>query len=328
VPRIDLVKNIIHDCIALAIVTFAISLSLAKIFAKKHKYRIKPNQELIALGTANTIASFFACYPCSASLSRSSVLERTGGKTQIAGIVSSAIILVVLLFLGPLLYDLPKCILSCVILVALKTMFIQIKDMVTAWRMSRCEGVIWLVTFLAVVFLGVDIGLIVGVIFSLIVVLIRFITPHSTLLGTLPFTEIYVDLKHFTEAKEITGMKIYQYSSALFFLNRDHFKEDILRSTINMKPDDVVEGNFKTANFVHTVIVDCSPISYVDSSGVDTLCEVIETFKELSIRCYLCSCPTSVLNMFERTSFFDRIPPKFSAIFPSVHDAVIYSTQV
>ncbi|CAG2163252.1 unnamed protein product [Oppiella nova] len=96
------------DSLVIAIVAFAVSLSLAKIFAKKHKYKIDANQELIALGTANVFSSFFACYPSSASLSRSSVQEKTGGRTQVAGLVSSAFMLVFLLFLGPLLYHLPK----------------------------------------------------------------------------------------------------------------------------------------------------------------------------------------------------------------------------
>lgn len=107
-PRLDLLPSIIIDSLVIAIVAFAVSLSLAKIFAKKHKYKIDANQELIALGTANVFSSLFACYPSSASLSRSSVQERTGGRTQVAGLVSSLFMLVFLLFLGPLLHDLPK----------------------------------------------------------------------------------------------------------------------------------------------------------------------------------------------------------------------------
>ncbi|CAG2122824.1 unnamed protein product, partial [Medioppia subpectinata] len=106
-PRFDLLSKIIIDALVIAIVAFAVSLSLAKIFAKKHKYRIDANQELIALGSANVFASLFSCYPSSASLSRSSVQEKTGGRTQVAGLVSSAFMLVFLLFLGPLLYHLP-----------------------------------------------------------------------------------------------------------------------------------------------------------------------------------------------------------------------------
>lgn len=100
--------NIFFDSLVLSIICFAVSLSLAKIFAKKHGHQIRPNQELFALGTANIFSSFFMAYPCSAALSRSTLQEKIGGKTQIAGLVSSAIILTVLLFLSPFLYHLPK----------------------------------------------------------------------------------------------------------------------------------------------------------------------------------------------------------------------------
>ncbi len=103
-----LIPQLIPDSIVISIVAFAISLSLAKIFAKKNKYSVDANQELIAIGCSNLFSSMFSCYPCAASLSRSSVQDKTGGKTQIAGLVSCLVILIVLLFLGPLLFDLPK----------------------------------------------------------------------------------------------------------------------------------------------------------------------------------------------------------------------------
>lgn len=108
VPRFDLMPSLFADSVILSIVCFAVSLSLAKIFAKKHNYRVDANQELVALGSANVFSSFFLAYPCSAALSRSTLQEKVGGKTQIAGLVSCAIILTVLLLLAPFLYHLPK----------------------------------------------------------------------------------------------------------------------------------------------------------------------------------------------------------------------------
>jgi solute carrier family 26 protein len=105
---LDFIPDIFIDCLIIGIVCFAVSLSLAKIFAKKHKYEVNANQELIALGTANIFSSFFLAYPASAALSRSTLQERIGGKTQIAGLVSCGVILTVLLLLAPFLYHLPK----------------------------------------------------------------------------------------------------------------------------------------------------------------------------------------------------------------------------
>lgn len=89
--------------------------------------------------------------------------------------VSCCLLLFVLLFLGPLLFHLPKCILSGVILVALKGMFIQVGDFFKSWKLSRFEALTWLVTFLSVVLFGVDLGLMIGVVFSILVVMLRFV---------------------------------------------------------------------------------------------------------------------------------------------------------
>jgi hypothetical protein len=106
------------DAIVISIVAYAITLSLGQSFGKHHNYQIDPNQELIALGSANLFSSFFYCFTSCPALSRTSVSDKVGGKTQITCLVSSAVILVVLLFIGGIFYSLPK----------VSFMFIQIND--------------------------------------------------------------------------------------------------------------------------------------------------------------------------------------------------------
>ena len=174
IPRIDFLGEILYDALAITMVIFALLISLAKLYAKKHNYKISPNHELIALGTANLFGSFFLCFPSSASLSRSSVQERTGAKTQLVGVISSVIVLLILLHLAPLFKYLPKCVLACIILVALKGLFLQIGELRKTWRVSRSEGLVWFVTFTSTVLLDVDLGLVIGIIFSLIMTLLQF----------------------------------------------------------------------------------------------------------------------------------------------------------
>ena len=161
-PRMDIAGKFLPDCIAIAIVSFTVCASLGKIYAKEHKYKVVPNQELIAMGAANIFSAFFACFPCSSSLSRSAVQSIAGGKTHIASLVSCLLLLIVLLFLAPLLYHLPKCILAVVTLVALKSLLMQTKEVFTYWKMSRLEALTWAVTFLGVILLDIDIGLLLG----------------------------------------------------------------------------------------------------------------------------------------------------------------------
>ena len=104
----DLFDDVFIDSIVIGVVCYAVSLSLAKLSAKNHKYEINANQELIAFGCANIFSSFFQSFLASGSLSRSAIQDKIGGKTQIAGLISCSVILIVLLFLGPTLHYLPK----------------------------------------------------------------------------------------------------------------------------------------------------------------------------------------------------------------------------
>lgn len=319
-PRMDLIPLVAGDSFAIAVVAFAISLSMAKLFAKKHKYVIRPNQELFALGCANVFSSFFSCYPSSASLARSLVQERTGGKTQMASVVSCGIILIVLLVLAPLFYTLPKCILSCVILVALKGMFLQFKDFTSAWGVSKLDALIWLVTFLSTVFLDVTYGLLVGIIFSILSVIFRTAMPSKTFLGQIPDTDIYLDTKRYDMVQEVKGIKIYHFESALYFINKEIFKT-YLNKHVPLKSKDEDSVN-KDIN-IHRIIVDCSTLVFVDMSGMETLLEIMKEYQEVGITVFLAGCSVAMRGIMERTKFFEKVP-QHPSIFPTLQDAVTY----
>ncbi|XP_015927773.2 prestin isoform X1 [Parasteatoda tepidariorum] len=321
-PRMDLFFPLLVHSISVAIVIFAISLSMAKLLSKKHKYTIRPNQELIALGSANVFASFFSCYPCSASLSRSLVQERAGGKTQVAGIVSCCILLIVLLALAPMFYSLPKSILSCIILVALKPMFLQVKDFWSAWKISKLDALIWLVTCLATVFINVTYGLLVGVLFSLLSVIARTVIPSRTFLGRVPDSDIYLDLKRYDAAREIKGIKIFHFESALYFINRELFKS-YLNKHIPLK-DESSENALSAKNSgekVHRIIIDCSTFSFIDLAGLDTLLEIMKEYQEAGISVYLAACSMAMLDVMAKAKFFEKTP-LHPSVFPTIHDAV------
>ena len=107
-PRLDLIPHLFSSALLLAFVIYVSTYSLEKMFANKHGYKIHANQELIALGTANMVSSFFMCYPCSGSLSRSAVQDKVGGKTQLASLISSVLVILFILFLSTYLETLPK----------------------------------------------------------------------------------------------------------------------------------------------------------------------------------------------------------------------------
>ncbi|XP_053595397.1 solute carrier family 26 member 6 [Microplitis demolitor] len=119
-PTIELIGNVMVDCIAITMVSYTVTLSMALIFAQKLHYNIDSNQELFAMGLSNIFGSIFSCMPVSASLSRSLIQQTVGGKTQIASIISCSILLIILLYIGPFFEPLPKSVLASIIVVSIK----------------------------------------------------------------------------------------------------------------------------------------------------------------------------------------------------------------
>ncbi|XP_075064846.1 prestin isoform X2 [Mixophyes fleayi] len=141
-PDLSLFSAVFVDAVAIAVVGFSMTISMAKIFALKHGYAVCGNQELIALGLCNSIGSFFQTFAVTCSMSRSLVQESTGGNTQIAGLLSSFMVLLVILVIGYLFEPLPQTVLAAIVMVNLKGMFKQFADIPHLWRTSRLELIV------------------------------------------------------------------------------------------------------------------------------------------------------------------------------------------
>ncbi|XP_067385674.1 rho guanine nucleotide exchange factor 25 [Emydura macquarii macquarii] len=140
-PALHSLPQVLGDTVAIAFVAYAVSVSLAIIYAEKHRYAIDPNQELLAHGISNLLSSLLTCFPSSATLATTNILESAGGHTQLAGFFSSAVVLVVLVWLGPLFYYLPKAVLACINVTSLRQMVLQFWDLPELWRISRIDFV-------------------------------------------------------------------------------------------------------------------------------------------------------------------------------------------
>ncbi|KAB0400459.1 hypothetical protein E2I00_006452, partial [Balaenoptera physalus] len=238
-PDTSLFHLVYVDAIAIAIVGFSVTISMAKTLANKHGYQVDGNQELIALGLCNSIGSLFQTFSISCSLSRSLVQEGTGGKTQVrmqlasklAGCLASLMILLVILATGFLFESLPQAVLSAIVIVNLKGMFMQFSDLPFFWRTSKIELTIWLTTFVSSLFLGLDYGLITAVIIALLTVIYRTQSPSYKVLGQLPDTDVYIDIDAYEEVKEIPGIKIFQINAPIYYANSDLYSSALKRKT-------------------------------------------------------------------------------------------------
>lgn len=139
-----------------------------------------------------------------------------------------------------------------------------------------------------------------------------------------------MDRDNFDKAQELPGIKVFQYNCAIFFMNREHFKHQIFKKTLNLTTEELLEAvnsKSKLVIQIHTIIIDCSCISYLDSSGVELVNEVVLALKDLNIHCYLVACPTHVLLILERTNMLATLNSESSGLFPSIQDAVAHCTS-
>ncbi|XP_055316397.1 solute carrier family 26 member 6-like isoform X2 [Sitodiplosis mosellana] len=325
-PDLELSKQLFMDGFIISMVSYTVSVSMALIFAQKLNYEIDFNQELLAMGASNVCGSFFSCLPLSASLSRSAIQQSTGGRTQIASIVSCALLTFVLLWVGPFFELLPRCVLASIIVVALKGMLLQVKQFVQFWKMSHLDAVVWLVTFLTVVIFSIDIGLLVGIVLSLACIFIRGLKPYTCLLGHIPKTDLYLDIKRYKAAEEMNGIKIFHYCGSLNFASRASFKSELcslirLDLASEMRNHSTSTQQRYESIDLKCLIIDFSALSYIDPSSVSSLKLLIDDFNKLSIKVFISGASCPAYDMMKRCGLNEKPDSSFN-FFPTIHDAV------
>lgn len=338
VPPLKLFPAVFVDSCVIALVAYSITMSLALLVSEKLKYPLDTNQELLAQGMGNVVGSFFSCLPSGASPSRSASQQTVGGKTQMASIVSASIIVVVLLWVGVVFEPLPRCVLSSIVVVALKDILLQVLDLPKIWKNSKSDGAVWIITYVTVIVLDIDLGLLVGVLTSLLFVFVKGVLNDVYVLGRMSDTDLYVRLDAYDNAAEIADAKIIRYAGSLNVINRYTFKKKVI--TIMMATGNsaaaaaavpmtvtVVVDDGKLANgsgFVdpparpQRVIIDMAALQYTDAAGAKMLGELIESLTGDGFEIYLAAVPDNSLEYIN----IDNL--KAVRLFPSLHDAVVF----
>lgn len=227
-PLVHDIALIFPDAFPIAIVIYFVSISLARLFATKHAYYIDSNQELFGLSMANIFSSFFACFPCASSLSRSIIRDEIGGVTQIASVMQALVMFIVLMWIAPLFELLPQCTLAAIVVVNLKKLLVQFNEIPTMWRVSGLDVLVWIVTWTAVVVLSVDFGLLIGVSFSLLTVAIRTQAVEGDVMVPVGEERIFRSAKNFKNIEPSDGQfLVFRFASPLYFANQDRFKSQL-----------------------------------------------------------------------------------------------------
>ncbi|XP_069045672.1 solute carrier family 26 member 6-like isoform X5 [Lepisosteus oculatus] len=353
-PSLSLFGDVLGDAFAMSVVGYGMAISMGRLFALKYGYRVDSNQELLALGLSNAVGGLFQCFAVSCSMSRSLVQESTGGKTQVAGAVSALVILVILLKVGELFQQLPKAVLAAIVFVNLHGMMKQFLDLRTLWRTNRVDMLVWVMTLILTLLLNPDLGLAASIAFALLTVIFRTQRPRYSLLGQVPGTDHYRPVEEYREVKEIPGVVIFRSSATLYFANAELYSQALAsksgidvgqiltrrrqlearqrrraeeagapESPVNGDGAVVESGPAASPSLPQALILDLSPVNFLDTTGVKTLRNIVRDHGQVGVQVLLSGCQTCVLEQLERGDFFTQSITK-ARLFTSVHDAVLY----
>ncbi|XP_072511287.1 solute carrier family 26 member 10-like isoform X3 [Notamacropus eugenii] len=328
IPSLSTLPLVLAYSLPIALVTFAVSVSLASIYADKHNYTINPNQELLAHGVSNLVSSLFSCFPNSASLATTSLLVDAGGHTQLAGLFSCAVVLSVLLWLGPLFYYLPKAVLACINISSMRQMFFQMQELPHLWHISKMDFTVWLVTWVAVVTLSVDLGLAVGVIFSMMTVVCRTQRIQCLVLGQVKGRQLFCPVRESSKLCQVPGLRIFRYPAPLYFGTRGRFRQTMGQLLGLERQEELAKshGSAETgAELVQVVILDCSGIIFMDVTGARELLQLANQCSAARIHLLLAQCNAPVLGTLTRAGLMDILTPE--QLFVSVQDAAAHALE-
>lgn len=296
-PELDIsqIRELLPIALTLVMVGYLETISIGKsLESKQDEYKIRPNQELIALGLSNLIGSWFKAYPSTSSFSRSAINQESGATTGMASLISVMMVVITLLFLTPLFYYLPNTVLAAIIIVAVFGL-INVKETLFLWKANNLDFWLLVATFFSTLLFGIEYGIIIGVGLSLIVLIFRTSRPYVVELGKVPDSDFYRNKDRFSEVLIDKEILVFRFDSQLFYANASYFIEIL---------DMMVEN--KGAH-LKLIVLDAESINRVDSTGVEMLKERIRFYQKKDILFYFAGVKGPVRDHLFRGKILDLI---------------------
>ncbi|CBZ55213.1 hypothetical protein NCLIV_056370 [Neospora caninum Liverpool] len=302
--------DVLREAFPLTVMFFIIHISIAKTITQQKKtYQIDPDQELTALAFCNFLGSFFQCFPCATSLSRTSVVSATGAHTQLHNISNVLVMILTLSLITPLLYFLPNAVLAAVVLFGVYGMM----DFSEFFRLCRIGGLdvlLWLVCFFITIVFGAMEGILASIVLSLLWLLRKTARPQCIVLGRLPQTYIYRNIERFRMAKEEPGIKVVRFDASLNFSNSDYFDSRVRQK---LEPS------------TRYLIIDGSSINDLDVTSIRMLQRLCAYLRQQGIIMLFANWKGPMRDFLQRAQFYETLPPEHC--FLSLHDAVFWAKR-
>jgi len=292
--RLEDIGPVILGGCAVALVSFADTSVLSRVYAARTRTYVDPNQEMVGLGAANLAAGFFQGFPISSSSSRTPVAEAAGARTQLSGVVGAVAVALLIVAAPDLLRNLPTCALAAVVISSAVGLF-EFADLRRIYRIQRWEFWLSILCLAGVAVLGA----IPGIGLALVVAVIEFLwdgwRPHSAVLGRVDGIRGYHDLKRYPDARLVPGLVLFRWDAPLFFANAELFQERVL------------EAVAASPTPVRRVIVAAEPVTSVDVTSADMLAELGQTLRAARIELRFAEMKDPVKDKLKRFELLDRL---------------------
>ena len=296
-PELDFaqIRELLPIALTLVMVGYLETITIGKsLEAKQDEYKIRPNQELIALGLSNMVGSMFKAYPSTSSFSRSAINQESGATTGMASLISVLMVVITLLFLTPLFYYLPKSVLAAIIIVAVFGL-VNIKEAIFLWKANNLDFWLLVATFISTLFFGIEYGIAIGVGLSLVILIYRTSRPYITELGKVPNSDFYRNKNRFADVIIEKEILVFRFDAQLFYANASFFVER-LESMVAEKE-----------NELRLIVLDAESINRVDSTGVEMLKEQIRYYQKRGVQFYFAGVKGPVRDNLFRGKILDII---------------------
>ena len=280
--------------VAIAFLAFSDGILLAQTFAEKNGYEVRPNRELVALGSANILAGLWQGFPVSASQSRTSIVDSAGGKTQVAQLVLAAGLLLFLFFLTGLIALLPKVALGAILIVTAIGM-LEVASLSALYKVDRIEFAIGMGVTLAILIAGVVPGIILGLLLSLIAVLVEISRPDDAVLRRLKSDGKFHHCAEDDDAETVPGLLIYRLYAPLIFANARHVMTRIRTLVAAADPP------------VKWLVIDAQAIHDIDVTAAQRFAELHQELADDGVDVKIADAPRPFLDELARVGLSEEI---------------------
>ena len=301
----DLIQKLVPTAFAMFVVILAQSAATSRAYAARYNERFSENTDLVGLGLANIGAGLSGTFVVNGSPTKTQMVDSAGGRSQLSLLVTTAIVLLVLLFLtGPLAY-MPEAVLSAVVFL-IGVDLVDLKGMRRIFAQRRSEFWVALITALMVVFVGVEQGILLAIVLSLIDHTRRGYRPKNVVLvpGEGGVWQAQPVASH---AQAVPGLVIYRFTHSMYYANSQQLSEEVTDLVNRAKPP------------LRWLCLDASAVDDVDYSAAETLRAVFGLLQEKGVRLVV----THVLaDVKERSRYELKQLFGEDAFYDSLHDVV------